>query len=458
MASQPSLERAVQNVLTQSLALRTDQNLLIFADRDALAVADAIAQGALANGVQATTIYVPRAIQDHFSNHEALPHTVEAAVREADAIVSCLSDRPEHFAYRARVLRDGWRRRTKMAHVPGINAEILALADTDFDRIGERALLLALAFVLGQRLELSSTRADGSLCRLEVELRGWEFPPGISDGVIPEGSWGNLPPGEAFVVPFRGQGQVVINGSLPGYVLGEKEELILTFDRGRLQSFEPEASRASRHLIDTQLAHAQNIGDRNWDNLAEIGIGLNPAVGALRGVELIDEKKAGTAHIALGNSALLGGTVESSIHCDLVIDAPTITIDDKPILERGEWTLREEDWLLNHRRVDVPNGWWDAVDRLRSSGSRAEAESDSLFRLWSSRSGRRTRLAVGNRETARLAAQVYSVLPERSGNISRADLMDAVTSQGIASTEIPGLLWILHRFDLIRTQNGGVGT
>lgn len=455
MENSPSVARAAHNLLAQSLALRAEQNLLIFADRNALAVADAITASAQEMGIHATTIYAPRAIQDAFTTHEVLPLTVEAALREADAIVSCLSDRPAHFAYRARVLREGWRRRTKLAHMPGMTLDLLALADTDFERIAEQGLLLALAFVLGREIEVQTTQMDGARCRLAAELRGWEFPPGISDGSIPEGSWANLPPGEAFVVPFHARGQVVINGSLPGYVLGREEELVLTFEGGRLRSISPEESPAGRHLRTSQLDYAQQMGDSNGGNLAEIGIGLNPAIRSLCGVELVDEKKAGSAHIALGNSALLGGTVDSVIHCDLVIEEPTITVDGKPILTRGQWDLRPEDWLLDHRRVTPPDGWWESMRAVRSSGSRAERENGLLYRLWSSRSGRRSRLPVGRDGTARLAQKLYGLLHEKGIHLPREALLVQAAQAALPESELPGLLWVLHRFDLIRITDGG---
>ena len=65
---------------------------------------------------------------------------------------SCVSDRPEHFDYRMRLLNSSWSRRTKLAHAPGMTLENLAAADTDYDAIAERAELLSAVLVLGKRL------------------------------------------------------------------------------------------------------------------------------------------------------------------------------------------------------------------------------------------------------------------------------------------------------------------
>lgn len=454
MANSLSIERAVDNILAQSLSLRAEQNLLILADVDALPVADALTLGSQKLGIHATTVYVPRSIQDAFVPGDALPFAIENLIQEADAIVSCLSDRPEHFAYRTRVLRYGWRRLTKVAHVPGLTLDILTLADTDYPQIIERGGLLAQALVLGRTIQLQTRRADGTHCTLSAGLQGWELPPGISDGVIPEGSWANLPPGEAFAVPFQTKGEVVINGSLPGRVLKPGEELLLTFDGGRLVAIEPEESDAARHLQQSQIIRAKQQNDGNWANLAEIGIGLNPAIRSLVGIPLNDDKMAGTVHIALGNSILLGGTVDSMIHCDLVIQSPTVTIDDKPILNQGRWVLDPADWLLDHRQVALPPGWWESIHSVRSSGSRGEKENGRLQRRWSSRSGQRIPLPVGSEHTASLAQRLYELLPQTVDGMGREELVVQAGKERIDAGEVPGLLWVLWQYDLIRVLNG----
>ncbi len=117
-----------------------------------------------------------------------------------------------------------------------------------------------------------------------MRVGGWDYPPGINDGTIREGAWSNLPPGEVYIVPRDGDGQIVVNGSIPGKVLGPAEELILTFREGRLVDVEPEDVPAARHLHETQIAYAERRGDTNWSNLAEVGFGLNPAVQDLTGL------------------------------------------------------------------------------------------------------------------------------------------------------------------------------
>ena len=74
----------------------------------------------------------------------------------------------------------------------------------------------------------------------------------------------------------------------------------------------------------------------NGTNLAELGIGTNPKA-RITGIILEDEKVKGTAHIAFGTNASLGGTVQTSVHLDSVFNKPTIEVDGKAIIKEGKF-------------------------------------------------------------------------------------------------------------------------
>lgn len=450
MPDPTKLGRAARSILTRSLGLRREQNLLIFADASSIEVAEVITRAARELGIMASTWFVPRVLQAEMGASESLPLPVEAAIREADAVLSCLSDRPDHLNYRLHVLQASWSRRTKLAHAPGMTLDILGAIDTDYDAIAEQAQLLATVLVLGRRLELITTDSRGQEYRLAVEIGGWNNPPGISDGVIPDGAWGNLPPAEVYIVPQDGDGQVVINGALPGKVLGQREELILTFRDGRVTEMQPDNGVAVRHLRSTQITYAERRGDNNWANLAEIGFGLNPAIHDLTGVSLVDERKSHTIHIGLGHSASLGGVVESVIHCDLIVKRPTIYVNGRLILKKGDWRVNEDEWRLDHRTVTIPSGWWDGLNQIRRSGIRTERDNGRLVCVWNAGRGRWDSTPVGNEQTARLAARLYDLLPDGGSAISKNTLLAYAAHAGLPAAVIPGVLWIMHLYDLVR--------
>ena len=437
-------------MLTRSFNLRRDQNLLIFADAGSIDVVEVIARVARELGIATTAFFVPRVLQSDIGANESLPLPVEAAVREADAILSCLSDLPEHLSYRMRVLRTSWGRRAKFAHAPGMSGALLGTLDADYAAISEQAQLLSLALILGKRLEIVTTDKERRERRLTVRVGGWEYPPGVNDGVIREGAWSNLPPGEVYLVPRDADGQIVINGSVPGKVLTPAEEIVLTFREGRLVDMQPDDCPVARHLRETQIAYAERRGDANWSNLAEVGFGLNPAVQDLTGLGVIDEKKAHTVHVAMGHSAGLGGDVESVIHCDMIARKATVYVNGRMIMKKGDWRLNEADWRLDYRTVTIPVGWWESVGTLSRSGARIERESGRLTCVWNAGRGRWDSAAVGVEQTARLAARVYDLLPENGIPVGKGRVVALAEQGGVPASALPGLFWVMLQFDLIR--------
>jgi len=444
--------RAADNIVSRSLGLRTGQNLLILIDATSLPVADILAEVALDLGVSATTIYIPKIQQQHFRTGDHLPTPLDLAIGEAHGVFSCLSPDAECTAFRTAVVTTSCGNERRTVHAPGFNVDILPYMDADFDLIEQRCELVAHALMLGRRIRLDTYGGDGSLYTLLADLDGQEMPPGISNGRIQNSEWANLPPGETFIVPVDGEGKFVVNGSIPGRVFTRGEELILGFEDGRCVDVQASAPSILHYFHDTQIAPAEAMGDANWRNLAEIGFGMNTMIDRLFGIELLDEKKAGTVHVALGASDLLGGRIHSSIHCDLVSLNPTVFVDGKPILDHGEWVLNADDWLLDYRTIEIPGDWWGNVKGLRRSGSRVIETDGRLYRVWGTGLGRTTTVSVGDAATAELALQLYRLLPDRASWLAKSDFLQAALDMSIAPEEALGVLQVMDRYGLARFQ------
>ena len=96
---------------------------------------------------------------------------------------------------------------------------------------------------------------------------------------------------------------------------------------GRVQAVEGAGSQATelRRIIESI---------ENADNIAEFGIGLNPA--SRRNGDFEEEKKArGLVHIASGDHVFYGGGTRSPIHMDMVLYNPTVKLDDRVLVEAG---------------------------------------------------------------------------------------------------------------------------
>ena len=81
---------------------------------------------------------------------------------------------------------------------------------------------------------------------------------------------------------------------------------------------------------------------KDSDNIAEIGIGLNPA--CMFNGDFEEEKKArGTCHIAMGNGFYYGQPARSTVHIDMVQYNPTITFDGELIVKDGKMVCLGEE-------------------------------------------------------------------------------------------------------------------
>ena len=145
---------------------------------------------------------------------------------------------------------------------------------------------------------------------------------------LEKGQGGNLPSGEAFLMPEEGATEGVLVADASVAVIGKLSKPIkITIKEGF--AVKMEGGRQADQLF-TMLSRF----GRDGLNVAELGIGTNHAA-KITGVILEDEKVLGTAHVAFGNNVSMGGTYDVGIHVDCVFTKPSIYIDDKPLMLAG---------------------------------------------------------------------------------------------------------------------------
>lgn len=411
----PEISGAKQ-IVQRCLGLTKGQSLLIFADKKTSDVASIIAEAAEQLAVPSTIIFVPVSLQRRIPEEIDLSLLAQGAAKEAWAILNCVNPSAECMAFRKFILETQWSARTKVGHMPGANLKVLQLANVDFNQLISDCHAVEIALARGCSLAFISRASDGTTHRLDADIGGWERLPVASDGVISNGVWGNVPSGETYIAPVEGsaEGSIVINGSIPGLLIRRDEQIVIQFQKGRVVSITPDDNRTARLLQKEQIDRAVDAGDENWRNLAEVGIGLNPAVDRLTGNMLFDEKAAGTAHIALGLNTFMGGLVNSKIHCDMVVRAPTILVDGKPILKKGKLCDIESEWRESYRNVVLHESPLQDAQQVSRSGIEASFQNHHLARILRPEPGRVSTCVVGDDETARLAQTMYMLLPEDS--------------------------------------------
>lgn len=160
--------------------------------------------------------------------------------------------------------------------------------------------------------------AEGTDLRLRVDDRIWIN----SDGRR------NMPSGEVFTGPLERSANGTIRFTVPTDPRGAGVEGVeLTFADGEVVA--ASADRGDEYL---QAALQTDDGARY---LGELGIGTNVGIDRPTGSILLDEKMAGTVHLALGRSyPETGGTNRSSLHWDLICDlrdGGRISADGEPL-------------------------------------------------------------------------------------------------------------------------------
>jgi aminopeptidase len=172
-----------------------------------------------------------------------------------------------------------------------------------------------------ERLSAANTiriEAVGTDLTLRVDGRTW----------INSNGKRNMPSGEVFTGPLEDSATGTIRFTIPSSPRGVLVEgVTLTFAGGRVTSAKAERGQA---YLDAALAT-----DAGARFLGEIGIGTNVGIDRPTGSILLDEKMAGTVHLALGRSyPETGGRNASALHWDLICDLRAggrLTADGEPL-------------------------------------------------------------------------------------------------------------------------------
>jgi len=407
-----SLKGATKVVAT-CLGLRESAELLIFVDETTWEVGEILGKAAETKGVHPTMVYVPARFQAGYVPGSELSLPIKKAIEACSAIANCFNVLPECMGFRIAVIKTCLAFRKKVGHMPGITEEILAKAvNIDYDFTTLQCHKLAMALAKGREAELISTDEQGVCYSLKMDIGGWSRAPVKSNGIIPDGVWGNIPGGEVYIAPVEGsaEGEIVVDGSLPGFVIPEGKQIKVSFENGRLASVFPKNYKAARLIFATKdLAEAR--GDPNWNNLGELGIGVNQNVKRLCGNPVLDEKKYGTAHIGLGNNDGYGGRVQSTVHLDIIVTSPEIRVDGKTILKGGHVTIDEGAWKEDFETIVLDKGWVERFSGVSRTGAPTVKRGGLLHREWCPVKGRVNHMTVGNEKTAHLALLLYEKIP-----------------------------------------------
>ncbi len=321
-----SPNQSAANIVNELIAVKAGERVVVVSDGESPAeMVAALVSELRAVGAEYAVMEQPvRAPHEKNVLHPA----IERGLDEADILIGITmsSGAPVYNANVKRLLKAGTLR-------------VMSLAMRDLDTLTAGGATADYRAVRADGERLAKIWSEGSVMRITSDAGTDISAPIASDDAIIEcgyvheaGFMAGCPDGEVSSRPVEGtaSGVFVIDG--PGAVIGKPEGPIRVYvDKGKVTAIEGDCPQAEqlREIIATV---------ENADHVAEFGIGLNPASrpdGRLQEVK----KRRGQVHIALGDNIYYGGTVKSNVHMDMVVTNPTVTLDDRLLVDRGRVIL-----------------------------------------------------------------------------------------------------------------------
>jgi leucyl aminopeptidase (aminopeptidase T) len=310
------LDSAVRTVVRQCMGVKAGEEVLVVCNPVTEEIGALMRIEAQGDGAEATLAV----ISERETHAAEPPRPVAAAMAAADVVLAPTIQSLSHTAARKAASDAG----VRIATLPGVTEEMLArLMNGDLDEMRRRGWAIVNRLNRGSQVRI--TCRHGSDLSFSIEGR---------EGIVDAGelsarsAFGNLPCGEGFIAPLEGtaEGTLVVDGSIAAIGLVESP-VRLTVEGGHLTGA---TGDEGAKLMELLTPHGPD-----GTNVAELGIGTNEEA-ILTGNILEDEKIFGTAHVAFGASAGIGGTVQVPVHLDVVVKEPTVEIDGEAILGGGE--------------------------------------------------------------------------------------------------------------------------
>jgi aminopeptidase len=220
---------------------------------------------------------------------------------------------------------------------PGL-AQLASMSTEDYAGFVARALFLDREDPVHAWRDLSARQSAlvqrlASARRIRIEAEGTDVSLDVTGRTwINSDGRRNMPSGEVFTGPHERSATGTIRFTVPTGPRGVTVTgVTLSFADGEV--VQHSAERGQDYL--TAALHT----DDGARFLGELGIGTNTGIDRATGHILLDEKMAGTVHLALGRSyPETGGANQSALHWDLICDlrdGGRISADGEPIAENG---------------------------------------------------------------------------------------------------------------------------
>lgn len=313
------MAKTAKMIMNSVLNVKPEEKLLIITDTERPpSITKVLAVAAEISGAHTVIMTMP---PTGMSGIEP-PEMVAAAMSVADAIINQTSHSMTHTnAQRAAIAKGA-----RVCNIRNVDEDMMIRGGITANYIEVKRISDMLVELINQGEWVHLTTPEGTDIRFSIKGRHSHSLSGFATN---PGEFSGLPDGEAACAPLEGTAEGVIVNPYSIEDLDVVKDPLKIEVKGGLVT-KVEGGREAQELL--KILEKSGESGRN---IAEFAIGSNPACRII-GKSREDKKKLGTAHIAIGDSKSLGGTVDCYMHMDIMFLEPTITIDGKLIVKDGK--------------------------------------------------------------------------------------------------------------------------
>ena len=331
-----TISEGVKQAIENCLKVRADEKVVIITDKETFGIGKALKDAAekITDKIQFFVMedFGPRPID--------YPKEIDNAISQADvSIYAAQGAKGELQTFRMAMIESvDANPKLRHAHMIGITPEIMEDGMcSDYKEIQRISGLVYEKVKNAREIRVVTDKGGDFTGRFNPEIR-WV----VSDGDIAPDNWKNLPDGEVFTAPESVNGTIIFDGCLGDFFTekyGSIEKTPVKIEVVDGRAIKESITCDNEELLDEYLKYLFEI-DENSNRVGEFAIGTNTGLTKLIYNLLQDEKFPGI-HIAFGNPypTKTGAKWESKGHVDGIIIKPSIYVDGKIIMNKGEFCL-----------------------------------------------------------------------------------------------------------------------
>lgn len=311
--------RGARTVVETCAGVKQGESVLIVTDTNMVEIAEVLAQAVQERDAEPImAVMIPRK-----GHGEEPPPSVAEAMKKANVFLTPVSTSITHTRSTKEAVAAG----SRGIIMTAFTEDLLIRGGIQADFQKQKPICLEVARRFKEAKVVKLTNPAGTSLIMQKEGRRGN----ALYCIVEPGEFSTVPTIEANFSPIEGtaEGVIVADASIPYLGIGVlKEPVRCKVEKGFIVEISggPQAQVLKKDL--------ESRKDPNCYNVAELGVGLNPA-SRMTGIMLDDEGVFGSVHIGIGSNITLGGNIKAATHYDLLMWGATIELDGKVMLDRG---------------------------------------------------------------------------------------------------------------------------